>query len=306
MGFDKTKFALLFSLPLDARDWDNLEASGVKLVMLPLGTAMAMLRAQENGLARLASMGVSVVIRVEEDAYYSDESPVRILNQVRAISRFVLVVAVIVGVEPDIAYRLDWGSEDWGQEHAWEHRQRFDAVRVPLRAAGYYVCSPGWGLQVLLPNGTRGRSISEDDPPVPGAIAWREITSQPDLRYTPEQGQFGYLSANGAAWHEYQYGWQGFVDELRLRFSLRRAQEWHHREIWICELGISDSSSQVDKMRAYIDQAQMLMRHRLGRRVRMLCFFIANGNPGWPPAWDPRYLITEPAAYRLLGDWMRG
>jgi hypothetical protein len=155
------------------------------------------------------------------------------------------------------------------------------------------------GRAGLLPDGHKARSISEDDPALPGAVSWREICCLPD-----DRGEFGYNNADGFGSHIYCYGWDGPVDELRFKFTLK----WHcslgHKPIWIDEVGIGNGATALEKMRAYIEIAQILVSEPIGRRVMMLCPFVSNGDPGVPPAWDPRYLMRDPACYTELGRWM--
>jgi hypothetical protein len=146
----KSDFTLFFTMPLDAQDWSNLAASHVTRVMLPIEYA------DTTTLDRLRGMGVRVVLAVGETAYYDDLAPNRIRNQVAAAASHASVSAVQVGREPEVAYGLNDGSPTWGQqEHAYEHRRRFDAVRRQVQGLGVRVVSPGWGEQVFFPTGTR-------------------------------------------------------------------------------------------------------------------------------------------------------
>lgn len=290
MAFTKQRFALFFSLPLGEQDWANLTVSRVRLVMLMLPFA------DPGTLARMRDMGIRVVLRVPEDAYYEDGAPERVRAGVLACMQSCPVEAVMVGNEPDAAQDLTYTANTWGQPFAYVHRRRFDAVRRALQGVGIKVISPALIM----------RSISEDEPPAPGQVTWREILCLPD-----EVGEYGYLEADGAGAHVYGYGWEGPVDELRYKFALKHYQTLWHRPLWVDEVGITGHRSPVEKMRAYIDMAEILLsqvngrQHALGQRVEFFCPFVSNGEPGFPPAWSPRFLLTDPACYTLLGDWMR-
>src|SRR6266508_309831 len=59
-------FALFWSVPPDAQDWDNLAISGVKRVQLVAAFADA------ATVIRLGDMGVKVTIRLDEPDYADD------------------------------------------------------------------------------------------------------------------------------------------------------------------------------------------------------------------------------------------
>lgn len=291
MGFIKQRFALFYSLPLDPQDWQNLAASHVKLAMLMLPFADA------TTLRRMRDMGIRVVLRVPEEAYYEDSAPTHIKDGVLAAMQSCPVEAVLIGNEPDAAQDLGYGASTFGQPFAYAHRRRFDAVRSVLQGVGIKVISPALIM----------RSISEDEAPAPGQASWREILCLPD-----ENKEYGYLEADGNACHIYGYGWDGPVDELRFKFAVKIAATLWHKELWIDEVGMTGKYTQLEKMSAYIDMAEILLsvqsdgkQHPLGRRVNLLCPFVSNGSPGDPPAWSPGFLIRDPKAYELLGQWIR-
>lgn len=289
MGFTKGRFALFFSLPLDNQDWQNLTASRVKLTMLMLPFA------DQATLRRMRDMGIRVVLRVPEESYYEDGAPTHIKDQILAAMQSCPVEAVIIGNEPDAAQDLGYGASTFGQAFAYVHRRRFDAVRSVLQGVGIKVISPALIM----------RSISEDEAPAPGQITWREILCLPD-----EANQYGYLEADGNGAHLYMYHADGPVDTLRALFALKFYATIWHRPLWIDEIGIPDKRTQTEKMAAYISFAEHLLsiregkQHPLGQRVEFLCPFVSNGDPGNPPAWDPRYLLRDPACYALLGNWI--
>lgn len=280
----KSDFSLFFSSPLDPPDWHNLDTSGVGRVMLPLNLATA------ATLDGLKARGVRVVLRTDED-YYSDDAPSRIRGLLRRAQQRAEVEAVIVGVEPENAQTLTYGAGTWGQQWAYVHRKRSDAVRAALQGLGVKVISAGWTM----------RSISEDEAPQPGKVTWREIVTASEAG-VGGRADFGYNDDeyDGAGCHIYQYGWQSFVDVVRLKFALKEAQSLFHKPLWIDELGIS-SGGQLQRMAAYLDIATMLLTHPLGERVEMLCPFISNGNG---IGWDPGFLMTDPACYRLVREWL--
>lgn len=273
---DKSAFCLFYSLPLDAQDWASLTASHVKRVMLMLPFA------DQATLARLNSMGVSVTLRCPEDAYYDDLAPLRIRNAVQACASVCKVDAVIVGVEPESEFDFTYGSPTWGAERAYAHREAFTRVMTALKAAGFAVASPGWRI----------RAITEDDPPQPGEAQWAEIC------------RLQYDRADYNAVHIYEHAWDGPVNEWRFKTTLRELEKQWHKMLLIDEIGINHGT-QIERMRGYLDIAQLLLTHPLGKRVAMLCPFVANGNPGNPPSWSPNYVIRDPAAYTLLAHWIQ-
>lgn len=279
MGFTKQRFGLFYSLPLDALDWQNLTVSKVKLVLLMLEFADA------PTLLRLKGMGVRVLLRVNEDTIYNDEAPDRILSSVLRAMQSCPIDGVIVGNEPDAAQSFEYGAATWGQDFCYMVRKRFDAVRRKLQGVGIKVISPALIM----------RSISEDDPPVPGRVAWREILTLPD-------NGAGFQDADYNGCHLYAYGWDGYVDEMRFKFALKHQAELWHKGLIIDEVGISGSHTPLEKMRGYIDIAEILLAHKaVGSRVEALIPFISNGVPG---AWDAKYLLRDPSCYVELGAWM--
>lgn len=292
MGFTRQKFGLFFSLPLSSQDWANLAVSRVKLVQLPLEFA--------DGLAlrRLAGMGVRALLRINEDAYYSDDAVGRLTARVLMAREVCPLEGVVVGNEPENAQDLTYTSASFGQPFAYVHRARFDAVRVALQSAGVKVISPAQTM----------RSISEDEQPIPGSVTWREICTLPETRYTEAQGQYGYLSANGNGGHIYCYGWDGPTDELRFKFALKYLANIWHKPIYIDEIGIAGNHTQLEKMAGYVSIAEILLsqrngkQHPLGQRTEALIPFVSNGVPNGQ--WDARYLLTDPACYQLLGNWL--
>lgn len=276
MGFSKDKFTLFFSLKMDSLDFANLDASGVKQVMVTLGAAVAF----PDMLTELAKRVVKLIIRCEEESYYDDNAPTRTLVSLNRIKQIIPIAAVIVGCEPENPLNFQYGSPDWAG-HVWEHRRRFDTMRLILQNGGYKVVSPGW----------TSRAISEDDKPQPGSTTWDEITRPV------------YNACDGNAGHIYEYGWDGPIDTVRFKTTLREMQRVRHKPIYLDEIGVSGRGA-IERMRAYIEIGQLLLTHPLGQRVEMLCPFISGGNPGDPPVWPIGFLIREPQAYVELGQWI--
>lgn len=268
----KQDWTNFYSLPLDALDWQNLQASHVKRVMLLLPFC------DVTTLDRLNGMGVRLIIRVPEDAYYDAENPMNIRGQVRSIARRIGLDAVVVGNEPDNAYSFEDGAPTWGQDHAYAHRSAFDAVRDLLQRDGFPVVSPALTM----------RSISEDEPPQPGQYTWSEIL------------RLSYDKAHGNAVHLYSYNWLSVVDQLRVKFALKHYEGMWHQPLWVDEVNIN-SGTPVARMTACIAMAQMLLTHPLGKRIVSWCPFVSNGDgQGWPVG----YLMKSPECYTLLGAWV--
>jgi hypothetical protein len=273
-------FTLFWSIQPTEQDWRNLNASKVKRVMLTYDLALH----DRAMLAHLASLQKRVVIRLTEENVFNI-APAIIRQRLDDIVRTITVDAVILGCEPENGFDMEYGSPNWGnrgdQPWVWHHAARVSLLHEALDGMPFKRVSPGWTM----------RSISEDEAPQPGVVTWAECT------------RMAYNKFDGNAAHIYQYGWTSVVDELRFKFALKEAQARHHKPVWIDEVGIS-SGSDVERMRAYIAIATMLLQHKLGDRVEMLCPFISTGDPGDPPAWDGRLLIRDAEAYRLLGAFM--
>ncbi len=271
----RTDFCLFFSMPLSAQDWINLSVSGVVRVMLPLSLAYG----KPDIPRRLGQMGRRLVLRLEE-TYYSDDAPLRVSEQVKAVQALCPVEAVILGVEPDNAFDATYASPDWGQDWAYQHRNATALVANAL-PAGVKRISAGHTM----------RSISEDEPPAPGREAWAEICRPV------------YSQLDGNAMHLYGYSSDGnYVNTLRALFALKMAQERFHKPIYIDEIAFA-SGTPVERMRAVLSFARLLERHPLGERVRMLCPFVSNGDG---KAYDPRLIIREEAAYTAIGEYING
>lgn len=279
MSFTKDRFCLFFSLPLDNQDWQNLDTSKVRMVMLQFAFADSMT------LGKMKQRGLKVVLRIGED-YYADDAPSRFRAELKAKQQVCPIEAVILGVEPDNPFNLKYGSTSWGQPRAYEHRLRSDRLRTALS---------GLGVKLVSASPTM-HSISEDEPPAPGQVSWREICTLPDRN----MGQ-GYHDYDGNGYHLYSYDYIGVVDELRVKFALKQAQTLWHRPLWIDEVGVGKGAP-VQRMMMYTKIADMLLGNVLGQRVEMLAPFVSNGQPHGH--WDANFLLRDPECYRVLGDWI--
>jgi hypothetical protein len=267
-------FTLFFSMPLDATDFRNLNLSGCKRVQLPHRIALSNMAM----LAHLASLQKRVIIRLEEPDIY-EVPPATFRSQLQAIVNVITVDAVILGNEPDVGHDWEFGAPDWGQEWGWHHAARLNILIDVLDGMPFKLVSPAW----------MNRSISEDDPPMPGRCTWREIVAR----------VYNKCDANGG--HIYEHAWNWPVDHLRARYKLKQLQEYLHKPIYLDEFNISEGT-QVERMRACISMADLLLTHKLGDRVEMFSPFVSNGLGN---AYDPGMVMREEACYRLVGEWMR-
>jgi hypothetical protein len=277
MAFTKDKFTLFFSMPLDAQDWANLNASGVKRVMLPFEMATA------DQIGMFAEAGKRTILRLNEHEYYDDAMPTTIAARL-AWYRSMFgdsIEALVCGVEPEHETDLSYDAPTWHQERAREHAHRVDRVRAEVQPLGIKVVSPGWTM----------RGISETDTLQPGEMAWRELCAPT------------YHQCDGCGFHLYTYNWLSVVDSLRVYFALQKACVFWHKPIWLIEVGVG-SSGPVERMQAYLDIANILLDPALpfSKRVEMFCPFVSNGTG---EAWDRGYLLKDPACYDLLSHWMR-
>lgn len=266
-----------FGVPAD-RDWRNLALSGVKRVMVPYGLA----RSHEGVLRELAGRGRSVVIRIEEE---TTQPPAQIGATLAALSRLVRIDAVILGNEPDYVptkLNFEWGADDWGEGRAWNVRWRTSLWRDAVRSAGLRAVAPALSHP---PN-----VISEDGPPHPGRVTWREICGSI------------FNNCDGVATHcGYVIGWRSDVDKLRFKFGLKRAAEEWHRQLYIGE-ATYPTDDDVAQMRCAIEQVEIILHHPAGGRVAMYAPFTSAGTPDG--SWPEGYLLTDERAYLMLGQYL--
>lgn len=279
MAFTKDKFTLFWSMPPDELDWQNLRASRARRVMMPFNIAFG----RQDVLVRLRQEGRRVVLRIEEDAYYRDEDPQVIRSRFLAMRPLVAIDAVIIGCEPDaIIPNFRFGSPSWGQDHAMEHRMRLERVVAVLKPLGVTVVSPGWIM----------RSLTEDDPPQPGRVTWRELTAP------------AYNMCDGNGVHIYGFPWRSFIDPLRAKFALKSFLELCHKPVWIDECGFGVGPDMLN-VEGWVNFTGMILASPvLSAHIEMVCPFVSNGMPGDPPAWPPGDLVRDPAAYQFLGAFL--
>jgi hypothetical protein len=273
VGFTRDKFGLFFSLPLDEADFRNLNASGVRRVMLPVGVA----RHNLTMCAHLSSLGMRLTLRMADGDHlrYS-------VTDIEAIRGACAVETVIAGCEPDSAFDLNYGSSDWGYEQANQTLRAVDNVRRNLRAVY------GTTIKVAAPALTM-RSISEDEAPAPGRVMWAEV-----LRPCAN-------ACDSVGAHIYGYWYRSDVDMQRVKWAIKGAQELWHKPILIDEINFLNGSER-EHIQGIIDVARMLEAHPLGRRVEGLFPFVSNGDAS---SWPPGYLLRDPAVYEALGHYVR-
>lgn len=283
---NKQDFTLFWAIAPSAQDWANLITSGVSRVMITYQLATS----DTDMLVRLSTANRRVIIRLEDNNQRPPAEIARALNDIRHV---VPIDAVIVGNEPDGGFNMRYGSPSWGQLRAYESAMRTSYLVEAVRGLGLPVVSP--------PMSHPPDAISEDGPPLPGRVTFREIVA-------PK-----YQEADGCGLHIYALGW-GFngqdptdvqqVNRDRFKFALKAGVENWHRPCYIDEVGVILGGDDVLQMRAYLEMADIIMRSRCNDRVKMFCPFISAGDPGSPPAWDARFILSLPAAYALLGAWM--
>lgn len=278
MAFSKTDFTLAWFAPPDQQDFANLVASHVQRVMMPYQLAYQ----NRDLLTRLMSMGRHLIVRTEQD-YVGPTWDIAVgLN---AIRRVIPVDAVIFGTEADNGVDFRFGAPDW-QEKAPQSAARVWALMQAVRMGVS-------GLTTVAPAMTwPPEMISEDGTPQPGRTSWQDIVRLP------------YDSADGVASHcGYVLGWDGnAVNEWRFKVGLKREVETWHKPLWIDECTYP-TDNDVAQMRCAIDEADIIMAGECKDRVRMLCPFISTGFVNG--SWDKKYIIRDPAAYTLLGEWMQ-
>jgi len=279
VAFTRKKFGLFWSVAPSAQDISNLELSNVKLVMLPLSLAVH----RSDVLTYLSGRQCKVIIRIDEPLM--DSVPVRELRDaVRGVLGVVSLEAVQLGNEPEHMHDLRFGSPSWGIDRARHHKHVLASVRDAVRSLNVRCISPGW---------TAGRKHELDDLK-PGMIAWRIEVGE---EYGKCQGNSG---------HVYLHEWRHWRDELRFLYQVNELAELWHLPLWLDEVGVTDGTD-VEQMQAYLKMGDMLLNPAWPAHHRVECFipFVSNGTPGNPPAWNPKYLLQDPEAYRLLGTWVR-
>lgn len=285
MAFSRDKFGVGWTMPPDAQDWDNLRRSRVKLVQITFNIATEAL------VSTLANRGITTItVRLNESDYYTSEQRRVSTDRIARLMRLGLT-HVIIGVEPENAVDMRYGSRTWGQEQAYLHGNATREMYLSLFALGVKTISAGWTV--------RGWFRNWDEGVQPGVYPWLEETR---LAYND-------CDYNGA--HLYMSDGTTYDIEERARVYLWEEQARRHKPLWIDELGVTPSvGDNVAKMGIYLRFASYLLRTDrrqplggAGERVEALIPFVSNGNG---IGWDPRFILRDPAAYDLLGAWIRG
>jgi len=284
-----SQWALFFPAPMSGADRANLRASGVRRVQTFLTTALA----HPEQLDYLAAQGVRVSLRLDEpnrgqegSSYYNRLNHPDILAKVRAVKMRVPVEAVIMGNEPENDYDLTWNSTNWGNMpdqwyrlpggKAQAHAEAVADLAFALRGMGVASVSPGWTHKRITPR----------DAPQPGRESWRELTAY----------AYNACAANGA--HLYAHDWASAEDENRYLWATGKEVARCHRAVWINETNVHKKED-VWQMQTVIAMYQLLMAQSWGSRVVSFCPFVSNtGGPGY----DSVYVLSDPAAYELLGQ----
>lgn len=285
MAFSRDKFGLLWSVPPDGVDRDNLRRSGVRLVEVTFNIATEAL------VDMLASAGVrTICARLNEGDYYTADARRATADRVARLMPKGLT-HVQIGCEPENAQDMRFGSRSWGQEQAYLHGNATREMYLSLFALGVKTISAGWT--------ERGWYRNWDEGVQPGVYPWLEETR---LAYND-------CDYNGA--HLYMSDGTTYDIEERARAYLWEEQARRHKPLWIDELGVTPSvGDNLAKMGIYLRFASYLLRTDrrtplggAGERVEALIPFVSNGNG---IGWDPRFILRDPAAYDLLGAWIRG
>lgn len=293
-------FCLFFPEPLDELDFGNLKASGVKRVQLFFRTALN----HPEMLKRLRSMGVRVILRLEEPAqhepvettYYAANAWLFIRAGLLQIMQLVDVEAVIVGNEPEQPYDLTWSSFNWGNNpdakwplgKVWHHAFAFEQVRRALADLPVKIVSPGWSCHRMTPN----------DRPQPGRASWGRICADAYNGFFAATPQEAERVKNGM--HVYVHNWRSEEDRNRFKWALGNELERCHRVAWMNENN-SNNGTDMEQMAAVIEMSDITRSHPDGGRVESFCFFVSNGRGN---AWRAEYIVRERAAYDMLGRWL--
>ncbi len=271
--------ALFFSLPLDEVDWRNLERSGARRVMLDF-----YISATDTTLKELQRRGYGVILRLnDQDASTRDLRELwSELQRKKGICPN--IDTVIIGNEPDVGLDFKYNSTGWyGEERAWPHAQRVQKLIDMLAGPGWKLVTPGWECHVK----------SEDDPPHPGVVSWRD--------YCAEAYQDYRVAGHGA--HLYAYAFKSIVDEIRVKWQLRELKERFHRgPIYLDEVGFASGDSEA-RMRQFVAFLGLLAGSPgMMDRVALIVPFVSNGTG---QHYEPQWVLRSPASYDLLGAFLR-
>lgn len=278
MAFTKQDFALMYSMPLSAADWANLRTSKVKRVVMPLGIASRHISMCEE----LGDMGVSLTLRCE-DAYPTVHQVAQGVQAVKAVCK--VDALILPGNEPEFNIDMHWGKP-WQENDARQHATAVTGYRQWLGNA-----LPG--LPLIAP--ALSAQIKTEGDVIPGYYTWREIIAP---AYNACEG--------GIAVHIYGLNWASEVDKLRMKHLLSMHCAIWHRSVHIAEIGIFGEDryplTDVQRVQAYVEIAGWILAYSAwSSRIETFCPFVSNGNG---VSWSPKYLISNPQAYKIIGDWM--
>ncbi len=275
MTFNRANLSLFYTLPLEPVDFANLALSHVKRVQLVAALTT------DAEFKHLEQLGVThTTLRLNNAELATDASRRTWADRLRFLKGYGVDV-VLLGNEPDAPFDLRYGSKDWGQGAAFTHAQNTEQMRQALVGTGLRVVSAAFTY----------RSIEEDATPQPGIEAWAEET------------RWAYDACDLNGYHIYLDAWDGNpINVDRLKWGLRMGWERHHKPLYCDEIGMTWGTD-VQKAQAWVDIARLLEKHPLGKRVEALTVFAANGDH---LTWDSRFLMRDPAAYSLIGEFMAG
>lgn len=283
--FTRDKVGLLYSLPLDAQDKDNLRRSRCTLVELTWNVAT------ESTVDYLAQSGVrTICARLGEYDYYTHEARRAVADRIPAL-RAKGLTHIQVGVEPEHGVDMRYASRNWQHERAYLHGNATHEMSIALFALGVHVISAGWTA--------RGWYRNWDEGVQPGLYAWTEET------------RLAYDECDYNGMHLYMADGTQYDIEERARIALWEEQARRHKPLWIDEVGVTPSrGTERDKMALYLRLATYLLRTErttplggAGERVEAFIPFISNGDG---VGWDIRYLIRDPWCYDLLSAFYAG
>ena len=295
MPFDKKlNSCLIFPDPLTKADEDNLFASKIDRVQLFLGMALqpCSLIPQDpqkpiSWAQYLWAMGYELIVRVPEDEAEKGNIS-NTIDNIRSIAKY--LYAVIWGNEPEKGYDLTIESPNYGNKPDKDYPQGkafYHAYRLGLaidllsqvwevKIGKVRIISPGWSI----------RQIGESDPEQPGQQVWADICKD----------VYGRCYAQGM--HVYGYGWESPIDRTRALKAVGRMETlFPGRKWWINEFNVFKGTD-LQQATAFTEFGDLLT---LNPNVEGLALFTSNGTPN---DWPAEYLVTDPQAYLLIGQWI--
>ena len=300
-------WALFFPQPPDEQDLNNLAVAGVDRAYLHFW----MVQEHMDALVNLGERGVRVILRIEEPSpqmaymdprsYYHERGPEAICATLNLYQRFADIEAVTVGNEPEHEYDLTrtarsekggWGNFPFGVWQHWAgkagaHAEAVGRVADALYDSGVKVVSPGW----------THRRITPHQPAEPGRASWARLCTD------------AYNRCHGGGIHLYGYGHETLhkdgEDYNRLLWALGHELERVHTEPWVLEANTDkEEGSEVEHMMWCIKMFEAITNpvHSHGANLGAFIPFTSNGVPG--DSWPHRFLMRDPAAYRVLGEYL--